>query len=220
MKLNPSKPILYLITRGATTEATTVDSPEFKQIKAQVSAAVAAEIDLVQLREKRLSARVLFELTRQAFALTRGTATRLLVNDRADIAAAVGADGVHLTTRSIDVPTVRRTFGSEFLIGVSTHSIEEARTAKDAGADFVVFGPVFDTAAKRAYGTPVGIAELSRVTRELADFPVLALGGIAMENFARCLNSGARGIAGIGLFSEPQELRNITAQIKEWSHMR
>src|ERR1051326_4608821 len=113
MKLNPSKPILYLITRGATTEATTVDSPEFKQIKAQVSAAVAAEIDLVQLREKRLSARVLFELTRQAFALTRSTATRLLVNDRADIAAAVGADGVHLTTRSIDVPTVRRTFGSE-----------------------------------------------------------------------------------------------------------
>src|SRR5690349_2502792 len=203
MKLDPSKPILYLITRGATTEATTVDSPEFKQIKAHISAAVAAEIDLVQLREKRLSARVLFELTRQAFALTRGTATRLLVNDRADIAAGVGADGVHLTTRSIDVTTVRRTFGSEVLIGVSTHSVAEARTAKDAGADFVVFGPVFDTSSKRGYGSPAGVTGLSGVTRELTDFPVLALGGITMENFTRCLSAGARGIAGISLFSQP-----------------
>jgi thiamine-phosphate pyrophosphorylase len=214
MKLDPSKPILYLITRGATTEATTVDSPEFNQIIECVSAAVAAEIDLVQLREKRLSARVLFELTRQAFALTRGTATRLVVNDRSDIAAAAGADGVHLATLSIDAARIRGTFGNEFLIGVSTHSVAEARTAKDAGADFIVFGPVFDTSSKRGYGSPVGVVGLSRVTRELTDFPVLALGGITMENFTHCLSAGARGIAGISLFSQPHELKTIAAQIK------
>jgi thiamine-phosphate pyrophosphorylase len=135
MKFSQSKPILYLITRGATTEATTPDSPEFKQIIEQVSAAAAAGIDLVQLREKRLPARVLFELTRQAVAVTDGAATRVLVNDRADIAGGAGAQGVHLATQSIDAATIRRSFGHDFVIGVSTHSVEEARAAQKAGAD-------------------------------------------------------------------------------------
>src|ERR1041385_2648246 len=98
MSLNLSKPILYLITRGATTEATTLGSPEFTQILNQISAAVAAGIDLVQIREKQLTARVLLELVSEVGKLTRTTKTRLLVNDRADIAAGAGADGVHLTT--------------------------------------------------------------------------------------------------------------------------
>lgn len=214
MRLNPSKPILYLITRGATTEATTPLSLEFKQIIEQVSAAVAAGIDLVQLREKRLSGRVLFELTRQAVALTGSTATRLLVNDRADIAAGAGADGVHLTQQSIEAAKIRRSFGNNFLIGASTHSIDEGRTARTGGADFIVFGPVFETASKRQYGAPVGVEKLSPVTRELADFPVLALGGITMNNFPLCLNAGARGVAGISLFSQPQDMKIIAAGIK------
>ena len=139
MKFDLSKPILYLITRGASTEATTPGSVEFKQVIEQVSAAVAAGIDLIQLREKRLRARVLFELASRAAAITRGSSTRLLVNDRADIAAAAGADGVHLTTQSIDARTTRKTFGENFLIGASTHSFTEARSAKDGGADFIVF---------------------------------------------------------------------------------
>jgi len=217
MKLDPSKPILYLITRGATTEATTPDSPEFRKILEQVSAAAAAGIDLIQLREKRLSARVLFELARKAMSVTRGTATRVLVNDRADIAAGAGAHGVHLSTLSIDAARIRRTFGSEFLIGVSTHSVAEARMARDADADFIVFGPVFDTSSKREYGTPVGVDELSCVASELPSFPVLALGGITMDNFAFCLNAGAGGIAGISLFSQPHDLKSSAVQIKEWS---
>jgi len=220
MKLDPSKPIIYLITRGATSEPTTPDSPEFKEILEQVSAAAAAGIDLIQLREKRLSARALFELAREAMSLTRGTATRVLVNDRADIATGAGAHGVHLTKLSIDAATIRRTFASEFLIGVSTHSVAEARMAKDSGADFIVFGPVFDTSSKREYGTPVGVEELSCVTRELTNFPVLALGGITMENLALCLNAGARGIAGISLFSQPHDLRSSAVQIEEWSRLR
>ena len=214
MKLEPSRPILYLITHGATTETTTAASPEFKQVVERVSAAVVAGVDLVQLREKRLSARVLFELTRQAAAVTRDTATRLLINDRADIAASAGADGVHLTTKSLDAATIRRTFGDDFVIGASTHSVEEARVAKKGGANFAVFGPVFDTSSKRQYGAPVGVAELASVTRKLGDFPVLALGGLTMDNFEVCLNAGAIGIAGISLFGRLDELKKVVARIK------
>jgi len=214
MKFGQSKPILYLITRGATNEATTPDSLEFRQIIDSASAAAAAGIDLIQLREKRLSARVLFELARQTVALTQGSATLVLVNDRADVAAGAGAHGVHLTTQSIDAAAIRRTFGNDLLIGASTHSLDEARKAKQAGADFIVFGPVFDTVSKREFGAPVGLAELANVTRELADFPVLALGGVVIDNFAQCLNVGARGIAGITLFGKTQQLHSVAAEIR------
>ena len=214
MKFDPSRPILYLITRGETTETTTAASQEFKDIVEQVSTAVVAGIDLVQLREKRLPARVLFELTRQAAALTRNTATRLLVNDRADIAAGADADGVHLTGQSIDSSNIRRTFGDNFVIGVSTHSFEQARAAKQVGANFAVFGPVFATPSKRHYGTPIGVEQLFHVTRELGEFPVLALGGLTMDNFDLCLNAGASGIAGITVFGKLHELKQIVARIK------
>src|SRR5207237_9277707 len=99
MALQFRKPILYLITRGASKPSTTSKGPEFQAILTQVSAAVAAGIDLIQIREKNLSARVLFELCEQAVRLTTGTATKLLVNDREDIAAGAAAQRLHLTTR-------------------------------------------------------------------------------------------------------------------------
>jgi thiamine-phosphate pyrophosphorylase len=214
MKFDLSKPILYLITRGATTEATTAASPEFKAIVEQVAAAAAAGIDLIQLREKRLSARVLFELTCQAIALTRESVTRVLVNDRADVAAGAGAHGVHLTTKSIDAATARHTFGDEFLIGVSTHSLPAAQAAKRGGADFVVFGPIFETPSKREFGPPLGVDQLSSVTSRLDGFPVLALGGVTSANAIDCLRAGAAGIAGIGLFDKTSELTKLVAQIR------
>ena len=149
MPLDLLKPITYLITNGATTATTTPSSEDFSRLIKLVAAAVDARIGLIQLRETNLSARVLFELAQQSAEITRGSATRLLVNDRADIARGAGADGVHLTTRSLEARIVRRTFGEEFLIGVSTHSIEEARDAREGGADFAVFGPVFETASKK-----------------------------------------------------------------------
>ena len=211
MTLNLPKPILYLITRGATAEATTSADIEFQDILNQISAAVAAGVQLIQLREKRLTARVLFELTARASEITRGTSTRLLVNDRADIAASAGADGVHLTTRSLEPEIVRRTFGDGFLIGSSTHSCSEARVARDGGADFVVFGPIFPTLSKAEYGPPLGVQKLAEVALELAPFPVLALGGISTQNAQECLRAGASGIAGISLFSDPSTLRTILA---------
>jgi thiamine-phosphate pyrophosphorylase len=215
MKFDLSKPILYLITRGASTETTTPESPEFRQILAQVSAAVAIGLELIQLREKRLTARVLFELSEQSVARTRGSTTRLLVNDRADVAAAAGADGVHLTTQSIDAATIRRTFGKDFLIGVSTHSLAEAEVAKEDGADFVVFGPVFATPSKERYGPPTGLAKLERLAKELAPFPVLALGGVDVTNARDCLRAGASGIAGISLFQEPDRISEVVRKLRQ-----
>src|SRR6476620_9854742 len=138
MSKNLSPPILYLITRGATTETTSPQSPEFQDILIQIRAAAAAQIDLVQIREKKLNARVLFDLVERAVDITRASSTRILVNDRADIAAGAGAHGVHLTTQSLEIAVIRNSFARNLLIGVSTHSREEAQLAHEQGADCIV----------------------------------------------------------------------------------
>jgi thiamine-phosphate pyrophosphorylase len=206
MSQSLTPPLSYLITNGATDPATTPASREFARLVALVAAAVKARISLVQLREKLLRPRVLYELAARAADSTRGSATRLIINDRADIARAAGADGVQLTTRSLPASIIRRTFGPEFLIGVSTHSLAEAQAARNEGADFALFGPVFDTPAKRAYGPPVGLDALRVVTRALAPFPLVAIGGITHANMADALAHGAHGIAAIRLFADPQAL--------------
>jgi len=138
----------------------------------------------------------------------------LLVNDRADIAAGAGAHGVHLTTQSLDVGTIRKTFGAELLIGASTHSVDEAVAARDGGADFIVFGPIFETPSKQQYGAPLGLERLSAVTTTLRNFSVLALGSITTSNAQDCLKAGASGIAGISLFSDHAKLAVIAGGIK------
>ena len=215
MALNLQGPIIYLITNGATGASTTPASEDFTQLLQLVEAAVAANVNLLQIREKNLNARVLYELATQAAEITRGSSTRLLVNDRADIARAARADGVHLTTKSIAASVIRRTFGDDFLIGVSTHSLEEAREAYHGGADFAVFGPVFDTTSKRMYGEPQGIAALEVVAVRQAPFPILALGGVTRSNVADCFRAGARGIAAIRLLKRPGELSEVLEAIRE-----
>lgn len=219
MSLNLSNPILYLITRGATTEATSPESREYQDILRQISEAVDAGIELVQIREKQLSARVLYELTESAVAISRGTSTQILVNDRADIAAGAGASGVHLSTQSLEASIIRKSFGQDLMIGASTHSLEEARTCRDQGADFIVFGPIFPTRSKAAFGAPVGLPRLSQLTRELADFPVLALGGVSTHNAAQCFGAGASGVAGIGLFSVVEQIKEVAGAIRDNAKM-
>jgi len=162
-----------------------------------------------------LSAGVLFQLSAKAVAMTRGSATRLLINDRADIAAAAGADGVHLTTSSLPTDVVRHTFGAEFLIGVSTHSAAEGDCARDSGADFVVFGPIFETLSKSGYGEPLGPATLEKTCAELSPFPVLALGGLTISNVAACIKAGAQGIAAIRMLSDPNRLEKVVSEVRE-----
>jgi len=207
------RPIIYLITSGATTSQTTPNHPEFSNILRLVEAAVEAQVSLVQLREKSLTARVLFDLVVRAVELSAGSATRLLVNDRFDIALAGGADGVQLTSRSIPADIVRKTCGDSFLIGVSTHSLDEARMVQDS-ADFVLFGPVFETESKRSFGEPQGVGRLQDVTSELNGLPVIAIGGVSKENAQQCLVAGAAGIAAIGMLSDPKSLSSIVQSIR------
>jgi len=212
---SPAKPVSYLISSGQTTPATTSSGKDFQDILKLIQAAVAAKIDLIQVREKHLSTKVLYELVAGAAEITSSSATKLLVNDRADVAVSAGADGVHLTTHSLPVAVVRQAFGSDFLIGVSAHSLDQVRAARDAQADFVVFGSVFQTPSKEQYGPPVGLGQLKQVCAELNGFPVLAIGGVSESNFADCLGAGARGVAAIRMFAELRLLSSIVARIHE-----
>ena len=220
MSLHLPTPISYLITSGATTSRSNPASKDFQHIIALVRAATKAGVSLIQLREKNLTARALFDLTVRCAAITRGTDTRLLVNDRADIARAAHADGVHLTARSIEARIIRRTFGTDFLIGVSTHTLAEARAARDGGADFAVFGPIFDTESKRAYGPPVGVESLRVAAQSLSPFPMIALGGITLENAWDVFSAGAKGVAAIRLFSDAQNIGQVVRSLQSLDYSR
>ena len=114
---------------------------------------------------------------------------------------------------------MRRTFGDGFLIGASTHSLGEATNARDGGADFIVFGPIFPTPSKEDYGPPLGVDSLADLASELAPLPVLALGGISIDNARECLRVGASGIAGISLFRAPENLSRTCAEIVKFSQI-
>jgi thiamine-phosphate pyrophosphorylase len=139
----------------------------------------------------------------------------LLINNRADVASSAGADGVHLTTSSIRASVIRKTFGDEFLIGASTHSLDEAKEAYEGGADFVVFGPVFETESKSRFGEPVGVMKLNEVITQVDRIPILALGGISQRNAEDCFRAGAHGVAAISLLSDPDRLTETTATLNQ-----
>ena len=206
-----SMPLVYLIT-GRRLLPNRATGPDLNFLIEFADRALAAGVDMVQIREPDLSARDALSATEAIAGLARKSGARVLLNERADIAACAAA-GVHLTTRSLTAAAVRRAFGPSLLIGVSTHSFEEARAAERGGADFIVFGPVFETASKRQYGKPVGLEALRRVATRLT-IPVLALGGIKPSNFREALDTGAAGISGISMFTEAHDLSRLVATIK------
>jgi thiamine-phosphate pyrophosphorylase len=159
-----------------------------------VEAALKGGVRLVQLREKDLPTRDLVALATDLRTITKRYDAALLINDRIDVAIAVGADGVHLPASSFSVEDARNLLGPNRIIGVSTHSPEEAAAAGRAGADFVVFGPVFETPSKQAYGPPVGLDRLSETVRATS-LPVLAIGGVTVERVEEILTCGAGGVA-------------------------
>lgn len=167
-------------------------------------------MSLIQLREKHLSAKDQYELALELVTITRGSETRLLINDRPDIASAAGADGVHLTAKSLTATVVRAAFGSKMLIGVSTHSTDDVENARVGGADFAVIGPVFDSPGKLA---SLGIASLSGICDAVGSFPVLALGGIDGSNYGCVIEAGAAGFAGIRSLNDPGSLSEIMTEI-------
>jgi thiamine-phosphate pyrophosphorylase len=163
---------------------------------ARVEAALCGGVDAVQLREKDLDARSLHELAARLLEVCRRHRVPLLINDRIDVAIAVGADGVHLPADSFNARDARALLGDK-LVGVSTHSLEEARAAAGDGADFAVFGPVFATPSKTAFGEPQGLDRLREVAAA-AGLPILAVGGITPERAVEARAAGAAGVAAIG----------------------
>jgi len=156
-------------------------------------------VDFIQIREKDLEDRALFQLTCKAVSLAQNSDCRIIVNGRADIALAAGAHGVHLPSAGLRPGDLRSWLPRRFLIGLSVHSTSEAHYACAQGADYVLLGPVFPTESKLRYGAPLGLDCLKKACLQRA-VPVLALGGMRPELIESVVNAGAAGIAGIGLF--------------------
>jgi thiamine-phosphate pyrophosphorylase len=154
-------------------------------------------VGAVQLREKDLECKKLLDLADKARALCARYHAALLINDRIDVALAVDADGVQLGQSSLPVHTARKLLGPARMIGASTHSLQEAQEAERSGADFVLFGPVYFTPSKAAFGLPQGVAALKKVV-ENTTLPVYAIGGIKPDNVKEVL---ATGICGVALIS-------------------
>jgi thiamine-phosphate pyrophosphorylase len=213
--LNPqhTQPLLYLITDRQKLPRT-ANKSAYEALTEFALEAFSAGVDLLQIRERDLCGRHLFSLAGRIAELARPYKGQLLVNDRADIAAAIAGVGVHLTTRSMPVARVRKTFGDELLIGASTHTLAEAKEAEEGGANFIVFGPVFETESKKLYGEPVGLQALHEVASRLR-IPVLALGGIKLSNCEAALAAGAKGIAAISLFTDGGDLQTLVQSIKQ-----
>ena len=179
---------------------------------ARIRSAARAGVDWIHIREKDLDGRAAFELTRAAISASHEAKaarvahplrTMIFVNDRLDVAWAARADGVHLGGLSVPLHEVVRANAvypsATLLAGASCHSQEAALQAEANGADYIFFGPVFDTPSKSAFGAPQGMARLAEVCR-MVQLPVLAIGGITAENAAACLDAGAAGIAAIRAF--------------------
>jgi len=157
---------------------------------------VLCRVHWVQIREKQMPARQLTTLVAQL----RGRGPKIIVNTRADIALAAGADGVHLPAHSIAPSHLRPLMGPAILIGVSCHSIAEAIRAEQEGADYVFLSPIFPSPSKPGYGPALGVEILAEACARIR-IPVLALGGVSEDNAPFCVSAGAAGFASISAFS-------------------
>lgn len=177
-----------------------------------LESALDGGVEAIQLREKDLGGRELFLLAESARKLTRRYHARLLINDRIDIALAVDADGVQLATHSLPIETARSLLGRQAIIGASTHSLEEAKEAARNGADFILFGPVYFTPSKAAYGEPQGLPALKKIVEKIS-LPIYAIGGIKPENIADARRAGVRGVALISAVMGAADPKDATQKV-------
>ena len=238
---SPRVPLLcYVTDRHSLAPANPKDA--LKVVEQRIAAAANAGIDWIQIREKDLSGKEYGALTRQAVRVAAGSlrsaaksvpapstteagperlSTRIIVNDRLDIALVAQAGAVHLGEKGLPLEEARRLMKSlghdkDFLIGVSCHSLEAAKAAERGGADYLFFGPVFATPSKTAFGAPQGLKPLGEVCRAVS-IPVLAIGGITLEYAADCLSSGASGIAAIRLFQDAPDMGSVVRALQKLS---
>ena len=200
----------------------------------RIAAIAAAGVNWIQIREKDLPGRELAAITREA--ITRRSTTRIIVNDRVDVAVTERAGGVHLgetglpvadvamwvkrTTLAVAIsehgaaPQVPVAVGGDFMIGASCHLLEGAKAAVRDAADYIFFGPVFATPSKAKFGEPQGLKKLEAVCGSVP-VPVIAIGGITLENAGGCIAAGAAGIAAIRLFQDAAEPARIVSALQQ-----
>lgn len=198
-----------------------------KTLLDKIAGAADAGVDWIQIREKDLSGKELSWLAREAAeraascVMSGAGRVRVLVNDRLDVALAAQADGAHLGENSLPPQEARRLVAGlhrekNFMIGVSCHGLDAAKAAERDGANYVFFGPVFATPSKAAYGAPQGLERLAAVCSAVY-VPVLAIGGITLENCASCLSAGAAGIAAIRLFQDAPDIAAVVRALRNIS---
>jgi thiamine-phosphate pyrophosphorylase len=216
----PSPVLCYVTDRRSLPLSTSSDATAL--LLATIAAVAAAGVDWIQLREKDLPGKDSIELTRRAIQAVRPQSSRIFVNDRLDVALAAGAGGVHLSENGFSVPEARRLCDEfrkrnnrpdDFLIGVSCHSLGSALGAARDGADYLYFSPIFNTPSKAFYGPPQGVERLRQICQAV-EIPVIAIGGITLENVASCYEAGAGGAAAIRLFQESKSLAAVVGALR------
>ena len=181
----------------------------------QVRRLAAGGATLVQVREKHSSPREFYREAEEALRVARELGVRLIVNDRADIALAIGADGVHLGQDDLPPASARELLGERAVIGFSTHNVEQAREAARLPVDYLAIGPIFETSSKENPDPVVGLEGLRRVREIVGQIPLVAIGGISSENLQEVLSAGADSVAVISLLvaGDPSEIEARTRAI-------
>jgi thiamine-phosphate pyrophosphorylase len=223
-KLSGAPILCYVTDRKGLAVA---DNHQNEALHKRVVAAAAAGIDWIQIREKDFSGKQLSSFTRAAVAQIKqinernGTRTRIVVNDRLDVALYEHAGGVHLGEQSLPVHDVCKWLAArpdvaargKFIVGVSCHSALDAASVARDGADYIFFGPVFATPSKASFGAPQGVQRLAEVCSAVS-IPVLAIGGITLDNASDCFAAGAAGIAAIRLFQDAENLTSVVTDLR------
>jgi thiamine-phosphate pyrophosphorylase len=223
-KLSRAPILCYVTDRKGHASA---ESEDRAALLKRIAIAVGTGIDWIQIREKDLSAKELSSLTRDAVAQTKqinkreGTLTRIIVNDRLDVALSEDSGGVHLGEHSLAAHDVYKWLRAKpdlakrrkFLVGVSCHSVQAAASAARDGADYIFFGPVFATPSKASFGAPQGLQRLAEACSAVT-IPVLAIGGLTLDNASDCFGAGSAGIAAIRLFQDAENLASVVSDLR------
>lgn len=196
---------LYAITDRACSKS--------KDLKEIVESLAKGGADVIQVREKLLSTRALIKIGFELKKIAKKFGSLLIVNDRTDVAYAIGADGVHLGQEDLPIEFARKFLGRKRLIGISTHSLSQAFLAQDSGADYIGLGPIFATPTKPEY-KPIGLKPINRASWHLK-IPFVAIGGINSENLEEVIKAGASRVAVVRALMEPDDICDATRLFKE-----
>lgn len=191
----------------------TTESPQRSHIDI-AKASIEAGVSFIQYRDKNASTRKLFETALKLREITRKARTKLIINDRVDIALAVKADGVHLGQDDMPLEHARDILGDRYIIGISTSCLEEAMEAERGGADYIGLGPIYPTPSKDDAGSPIGIEGLM-AARESVDIPIVAIGGLTADNIEQVVSAGSDGIAVISAVASALDMAEASRRLNE-----